>query len=133
MDAGALLAYLAQGVREDPGMHRVADVADAQPALLAAPQAPSQRLQAFGVLEQGLGFVEEGPPVGSQAQALLAALEQLQAETLFQLGDLPAQRRLGDVQLLGGAADVLDLGHGDEITKLSEIQHMTLKDSSMIN
>ncbi|MNG32023.1 hypothetical protein D3C84_1179390 [compost metagenome] len=77
--------------------------------------------------------MQEGPAIGGEAQALLAALEQLQAEALLELGDLPAQRRLGNMQLLGGAAHVLDFGHGDEITELSEIQHMTFKDSSVTN
>ncbi|MNR00807.1 hypothetical protein D3C85_1165910 [compost metagenome] len=124
---------MAQGTGEDAGVDGMADVADAQPARLATAQATPQGFQALGVLEQGLGLMQEGPAIGGEAQALLAALEQLQAEALLELGDLPAQRRLGNMQLLGGAAHVLDFGHGDEITELSEIQHMTFKDSSVTN
>jgi hypothetical protein len=48
---------------------------------------------------------EDFPGLGEPA-ALRAAVEQAGAQLLFEAADLPAQRRLGDVQGGGGAAEV---------------------------
>jgi hypothetical protein len=79
-------------------VHGVFDVADAQAAFVAAPEPLGQSFQPRGMGEEGLGLGQEGAAVARQADALLAALEQRQAQPFLQLGDLPAQRRLGDVQ-----------------------------------
>ena len=44
------------------------------------------------------------------------------AEIVFQRADLPAQYRLRDVRLLGGAAEVQLLGYGDEVPQLAQVQ-----------
>jgi hypothetical protein len=61
-------------------VHGVFDVADAQAAFFAAAQAFTQGLQATGVGQKGTRFGEEGLAVAGQADALLAALEQGQAQ-----------------------------------------------------
>lgn len=124
MDAGPLVVQGAQGLRQDPGVHGVADVSHAQSAFLAAPKAAAEVLEPVRVPQQGRGLGEEDAAVRGEAQALLAALEQGQAQVLLQLGDLPAQWRLGDVQAIGGPADVFLLGHGHEIAKLSQVKHV---------
>jgi hypothetical protein len=47
------------------------------------------------------------------------AVQELDAEIVFQLPDLQAQRRLRDVQLLGGAGDVPELDDAREILQLA--------------
>lgn len=74
--------------------------------------------------EQGAGFSEEGLAITGQANALLAALEQRQAQAFFELGDLPAQRRLGNMQPFGGAADVFFLGDYNEVAQLADVDHV---------
>lgn len=88
MDAGPLVVQGAQGLRQDPGVHGIADVSHAQSAFLAAPQAAAEVLEPVRVPQQGRGLGEEDAAVGGEAQALLAALEQGQAQVLLQLGDL---------------------------------------------
>lgn len=124
MDAGAVLAQGPQGGGQDAGVHRVGDVTDAQAALLAPAEAPAQVLQSVRVPQQGTRLGQENPAVGGEPDALLAAFEQGESQVLLQLGDLPAERRLGDVQALGGTADVFVLGHGDEVAQLSQVKHV---------
>ena len=66
---------------------------------------------------------QEVAPFLREADALSAALEQQHAELVFELPDLPAQRRLRDVKQFGGATDVLGLGHCDEVPKLAQVKH----------
>ena len=56
----------------------------------------------------------------TQMQTLLERMTE-DNEFRFQQLDLPAQRRLGDVDAFRGAAEMLVLGHGDEISNLSQI------------
>ncbi|MCY1448089.1 hypothetical protein D9M71_647370 [compost metagenome] len=100
-------------------MDGMADVADAQPAFLATAQALAQRFQALGMFEQATRLGQEGAPVAGQVQALVAPFEQRQAKVVLQLGDLPAEGRLGNMQLLGGPADVLAFGDGHEVAQLT--------------
>jgi len=47
-------------------------------------------------------------------------LQQLRAEFVFEILDLPAERGLGHAQLLRGLGEVLLLGHGEKITEVSQ-------------
>jgi hypothetical protein len=69
--------------------------------------------------EQGFGLRKKGAAIHCQADTLLATLEQVQAEEFFQLGNLPAQRRLRYMQPFRRAPDVFFLGDGDEIAQLT--------------
>ncbi len=53
--------------------------------------------------------------------------EQLNSELMFELSDRPRQRRLSDVQLVGGSSEVESLGDGKEVAQLTclEILHST--------
>ena len=119
MHGGPVVAQYAQGIGQDTGVHGVFDITDAQTAFFAAAQALAQGLQAVGVGQQGLGFGQERLAVAGQADALLAALEQGQAQAFLELGDLPTQGRLGNVQALGGAADVFFFGYHFEVAQLA--------------
>ena len=72
--------------------------------------------------EDPLHIPEKYLPAGVQADAVRAADEQRMAHPLLQTGDGRAQRRLGDVQALRGAGQVLQLGHDAEIVELGKIK-----------
>jgi hypothetical protein len=56
-------------------------------------------------------------------QPLAIALEQRQRGRLFELADLTAEGRLGDVQHLGRPADVLRLCHRDKVPEETQLDH----------
>ncbi|MNE29385.1 hypothetical protein D3C80_1228640 [compost metagenome] len=62
--------------------------------------------------------MEKTPGVGQLQRA--AALQQHHPQFVLQLLDLPAQRRLGDVQALGGAGEVEGLSQYLEITQVPQ-------------
>ena len=67
-----------------------------------------------------------------QAYATCAPLEERDAELGLQVPDLAAQRRLRDVQALGGTADVSFLGHHHEIANLIEAHGLRVADSALL-
>ena len=76
---------------------------------------------------------QDAPGIGQQALALhrghhpaLVAVQQLAAQALFQAPYLLAHRGLGEVQALGGAGEVLTLGHRDKTAQQHGIQHADL-------
>ena len=74
-------------------------------------------------LAQGAFDVAEEEPAHVVEPETAAALEQRRAELVLQPGDRAAERRLGDAQLLGGAAEVLQPGHGHELAQRVQIHH----------
>jgi hypothetical protein len=65
-----------------------------------------------------LGALEQHRAGGTQAHAAAMACEQRHAQLLLQFSDLPAQRGLGEAQLVGGAADTAGARNVHEIAKL---------------
>ena len=55
-----------------------------------------------------------------QFDGIRAAPEQQDADFFFQLGELLAERRLGDMQFFGGAGEILLLGDLDDVLQLAE-------------
>ena len=70
--------------------------------------------------EHRAGVAQEGRAGRRQLDSPARAGEQRAAQLLLQRADLLAERRLGDVQARGGAAEVQLLGDGDEVTQLAE-------------
>ena len=62
---------------------------------------------------------------GRELDAARGAVEQRLAELGLEAADLLRERRLRDVQPLGGAAEVPLLGDGDEVAQVPEL-HVTL-------
>jgi len=94
--------------------------ADAQPGLFARADAAGAVADLAQLFQQCTGMlVEEAPGLG-QAQRS-AAFEQGHAEFVLELLDLPAQRRLGDVQTLGGAGEVEGFGEHLEISQMTKL------------
>ena len=75
-------------------------------------------------------FVEEPPRLG-QPQRPRRAVDQFGADFGFELLDLPAQRRLGDVQPVRGAREIALAGDRHEITQLPEV-HTILYPSGIV-
>ena len=67
------------------------------------------------------GPVEQRLAGQRQLDLVRGAPEQLDADELLERADLPAQRRLRQVQLLGGAPEVELLGDGDERAQVPEL------------
>jgi hypothetical protein len=61
-------------------------------------------------------------PAGREPHALAAALEQLGLQPVLQLLDGHAQRRLGDAQPLGRAAEMQLFGQGHEVVQQPQLQ-----------
>jgi hypothetical protein len=72
--------------------------------------------------EQRTGVVQQLSTRIGQRDAVAVPGEQGSAEILFQRADLPTECWLGDVQLIGGAAEVQPVGDGDEIAQLAQVQ-----------
>ena len=68
------------------------------------------------------GMVEKGLARGGQFDAVHAAAQQLDADLVFEIADLPAERRLRRVQpFLGRERQAAFLGDGDEIAKVPQL------------
>ena len=66
-------------------------------------------------------MVEKGFSGGRQLDTVSAAIYQLNADFLFEIPDLPAERWLGCVKLLfGGNGQTAGICHGDEVAEMPE-------------
>jgi hypothetical protein len=88
---------------------------------------PSER-DARGLLPRTSDLIEDlsrvreiGPARGRQRHLVVFAGEHREAELLFQLLNLPAQRRLRHVETFSRAAEMQFLGDGHEIAKMSQL------------
>ena len=67
-------------------------------------------------------MIEEGLARGRQFDAARAAGQQLRADFMFEIANVPAERRLCGVQpLLGGKRQAADVRHGDEVTEMPQL------------
>ena len=65
-------------------------------------------------------LVQKHAPGPGQFHRTGVAFQQTHFKFVFQRFDLPAQRRLGQVQALGGAPEIQLLGHRHKITQVSQ-------------
>ncbi len=93
--------------------------ADAQPGFLALADAPSVIADLAQLFEQHIGMLIEKPSGLGQAQ-WPTAFQQHHPEFILQLLDLPAQRRLGDVQTFGGTGEVEGLAQHLEVAQVTQ-------------
>jgi hypothetical protein len=64
-------------------------------------------------------MIEKGPPGGGQFDAVHAAAHKLNADLVFEIADLPVERRLRGVKpFLGRERKAALLGDRDEIAKV---------------
>ena len=88
--------------------------ADDDGAEIARGNALDRLRRALGQLQDAARVGQEGHPGRGQGDRPGGAVDELHAELALELLDLPAQRRLGHVQPLGGPPEVQFLGDGDE-------------------
>ena len=93
--------------------------ADAQPGFLALADAPGGVADLAQLFEQHTGMLIEKPSGLCQPQGP-AALQQHHPQFVLQLLDLPAQRRLGDMQAFGSSGEVEGLAQHLEIAQVTQ-------------
>ena len=93
---------------------------------LAGLRGPARRFDRGVDLHQRQpGVVEKGLAGSGQLDAVHAARQQLDADLMFEVADLPAQRGLRGVQpSLSGLGEASRLGDGDEIAKMPELHQL---------
>ena len=96
---------------------------DSQEAGAARRDAAGGDRGAFGEGQQPPGFLQEGGSRRGQLDLPVVPFQQLGADGLLQLLDLPAQRRLGHVQAFRRAAEVKLFCHRDESGQLVKGKH----------
>ncbi|MNP16155.1 hypothetical protein D3C76_1085390 [compost metagenome] len=132
MDGGVGPTERQDAARNAGGERRRGGEADLQLAHLALVRPPRQQHRLVDLLEDLPGLVEEQPAGFGQAHAAIGAIQQARADFFLQGLDLLAQRRLGNAQLLGGAAEMQFLGDGDEVAQVSQF-HLSPIDSKYIS
>ena len=121
-DVGRALAEGAKGGRQH-AVRRRRDEADDEPpddSFAGALRGDGGRL---GHLEQPPSVIEKDSAGHGETRRAADAGEELDAELPLELLDLPAERRLRDVQSLRGAGEVSLLRDRDERASESELQH----------
>jgi hypothetical protein len=68
--------------------------------------------------------IDENQAGGRGFHSISAALEDLDTESLFEVLDLLAQRRLGNVQLLSGACEIASLSDHRDVLQQAELQQV---------
>src|SRR5262245_15927873 len=93
------------------------DLAHPRRRQLANPQE-----EALEIVDERSRLVREVAPGGGQGDAPGGSPEQPHTECALELADAAAQRRLGQVERLGGQVKAPQLGHGDEGSKLGQVE-----------
>ena len=127
LDVGRRGAEALDDPRHDRQQRR-ADEVDPQSAGLAGVDPPRGGDRAVELAEQLTGVAQERLAGRGQLDPSARAGQQRAAELLLELAYLLAQRRLGDVQAGGGAAEMQLLCDRDEIAQLAKF-HLDLCDS----
>src|SRR5207302_143411 len=109
----------AQRRRQNPRgeRRRVTDVQFAPPA---RGDGPRRVHSVFRALQHRARFGQKRATRFGEPDGPGAAFQKQEAQLLFQVADLAAQRRLRNVQLQRGARDVLLFGHADEIAEMAQ-------------
>jgi hypothetical protein len=68
--------------------------------------------------QDAAGAAKDFGPGAGQADAARQAFDQPGVQRRFQLADLQGQRRLADMDLVGGKAELPGLGQGNEVAQL---------------
>ncbi len=114
-------AELHDRLRDDAVPRRYLDEAELQHARLTTGDGLGLADRMVEVQQDLAAMLAEGPTRRRQLHAARQPVEQRHAEFGLEQLYLPAQRRLGDVDALRRAAEMLVLGYRDEISNLSQI------------
>jgi len=118
---GGRLAALAER-RQRPGKQTTGSRAEVPDDERLVPGSANRLHGALGLLQQLLAIAEECDPGGGQFDPPASAGQERHSELRLEPPDLLAERRLGDVQPLGGAPEVEFLGDGHEVPHEPQIK-----------
>ena len=122
---GKFFGELGQDVRQqigrDGGQH-----ADDQRAPQQIPRVGRLTFRGVHLLKDADGAAQERLAVRRHLRLAFHAVKEPLPQFLFQLLNLLAQRRLGNVALLGGTGEVSGPCHGDHVTKLLHFHRQCL-------
>jgi hypothetical protein len=90
---------------------------------VAGAQVTGRPLGEFGLGEQPARDLAHRHPAGRGHQPAAVAFEQAQREVALELVDLPAQRRLGDVERGGRGGERARVEHGHEVGQAPQVKH----------
>jgi hypothetical protein len=116
------LADARHDVRQQIRAERRED-AQAQRAGFRIDRAPRDRLDLVDLAQHAARALRDLAADFGEQHLARRALDEGDAELVFELLDLRRQRRLADETRLGGVAEVLVLGEGDEVTQIAQV-HM---------
>jgi hypothetical protein len=122
VDLGPVAPPHAQRGRQDTEAHRV-HRGDLQLARRRAGREPGGAARAFGVGQRRPRVRQHRPAHRGEPDGAGQPLEQRPAEAAFQGPHLVRQRRLRDVQLLGGAGERAGVDHRDQVLQLPQARH----------
>ena len=94
--------------------------AEPHPAALESGELGELATHRLGVGEHAAGQRQQRFPRDGQGAAAARAVKQLGAEIVFERRDLTAQRRLREVQLLGGAGEVAEAATSTKLRSCSK-------------
>lgn len=80
-------------------------------------------VQRLAASEQAPRMLQHQLALPGQAKFAAAALDQLAVKVTLQSLDAAAERRLTEVDRLGGATEVAVISEGDQMAKLAKIHH----------
>jgi hypothetical protein len=102
------------------------DVGQLEDSGMASGSGACNATRSFCPLQDSAGLGVEGASCGSEADVPLAPIEKFGSHLTFQPPDVLAQRRLGDVQALGGSAEVQLVGDAEEQLELTKFHVLPL-------
>ena len=120
-DAAVPAVKLPQDLREH-GRHREPGEGDPHLPHLPLGGRPEAGRQGGQGAEQGLDLLGQRPAGRGQLHAPAGAQEQRHAQGGLELGDLPAERRLGERQAFGGAPEMQVVGDLPEINEVAQFE-----------
>src|SRR6266581_2677376 len=122
LDFGILLAKSAQDGRQYfPG--RTRHKCHPQRAAQSRAGAACRENGALRLHHRALAFLEKHPARRGQSRDPIGALDQQRSQFLLDLLDRDRERRLGHMQTIGGAAKTELFCNGNELSKLTQLDH----------
>ena len=74
----------------------------------------------IGLFQRSTGVIKKDTPGVHQADRLCGALKQLEPDLIFEVANLPAERRLGYAKFCCGTRDVFCLGRRHKVTQMPQ-------------
>src|ERR1043166_9418646 len=121
-DAGSEFLKSAQSPRQDFHRQR-GSKSDVQLALRAAGDGFHDLDSLLGTLQNGPCFLQKNLTGLGEPQSPRAVLKQSDAQFVFELANLAAEGRLGNMQPRGGASHILIFRDGYEVPQVPEFHH----------